>query len=113
MQNLVFLIGRLVSDPELKKSEKDRDYASITLAVQRSFKNSNGIYESDFIKCKLWNGIAVNVYEYCKKGDLVGVKGRIQIRTYEENGETKYISDIIADKVSFLSSKKTEDIGEH
>ena len=54
MQNLVFLIGRLVSDPELKKSEKDKDYASITLAVQRSFKNSNGIYETDFIKCKLW-----------------------------------------------------------
>ncbi len=110
MQNLVFLIGRLVSDPELKKSEKDKDYASITLAVQRSFKNSNGIYETDFIKCKLWNGIAINVHEYCKKGDLVGMKGRIQIRTYEENGENKYITEIIADKVSFLSSKKTDEI---
>ena len=109
MQNLVFLIGRLVSDPELKKSEKDKDYASVTLAVQRSFKNSNGIYETDFIKCQLWNGIATRVHEYCKKGDLVGVKGRIQIRSYEENAEIKYITEIIADKVSFLSSKKTDE----
>ena len=110
MQNIVFLIGRLVSDPELKKSEKEKDYSTVTLSVQRSFKNSNGIYETDFIRCKLWNGIATNVHEYCKKGDLVGVKGRIQIRTYQENEETKYITEIIADKVSFLSSKKTEEI---
>lgn len=109
MQNVVFLIGRLVSDPELKKSDNEKDYATITLAVQRSFKNSNGIYESDFIRCKLWNGIATNVHEYCKKGDLVGVKGRIQIRSYEENEETKYITEIIADKVSFLSSKRIEE----
>ena len=110
MQNIVFLIGRLVSDPELKKSEKEKDYSTVTLAVQRSFKNSNGIYETDFIRCNLWNGIATSVHEYCKKGDLVGVKGRIQIRTYQENEETKYITEIIADKVSFLSSKKTEEI---
>lgn len=109
MQNVVFLIGRLVSDPELKKSDNEKDYATITLAVQRSFKNSNGIYETDFIRCKLWNGIATNVHEYCKKGDLVGVKGRIQIRSYEENEETKYITEIIADKVSFLSSKRIEE----
>lgn len=109
MQNVVFLIGRLVSDPELKKSDNEKDYATITLAVQRSFKNSNGIYETDFIRCKLWNGIATNVHEYCKKGDLVGVKGRIQIRSYEENEETKYITEIIADKVSFLSNKRIEE----
>lgn len=112
MQNIVFLIGRLVSDPELKRSDKEKDYATITLAVQRSFKNSNGIYESDFIRCKLWNGIATSVNEYCKKGDLVGVKGRIQIRSYEENEETKYITEIIADKVSFLSSKKVDETKE-
>lgn len=110
MQNLVFLIGRLVSDPEIKKYDNDKSYTSITLAVQRAFKNSDGIYESDFIRCKLWNGIANNVNEYCKKGDLVGIKGRIQIRNYKENDtdETKYITEIIADKVSFLSSKRVE-----
>lgn len=108
MQNVVFLIGRLVSDPEIKKSENEKKYTTITLAVQRPYKNTDGLYESDFIRCKLWNGIATNVEEYCHKGDLIGVKGKIQIRSYEENEETKYVTEIIADKVSFLSSKKTD-----
>jgi len=110
MQNLVFLIGRLVSEPEIKKSETEKDYTSIILAVQRPFKNSDGLYESDFIRCKLWNLVAKNVCEYCHKGDLIGVKGRIQIRNYEENEETKYITEIIVEKVSFLTSKKQEEI---
>ena len=109
MQNVVFLIGRLVSDPEIKKSENNKTFTTITIAVQRSFKNTEGIYETDFIRCILWNGIATNVSEYCKKGDLIGVKGRIQIRNYEDNNETKYITEIIADKVSFLSSKRHEE----
>lgn len=109
MYNLVYLIGRLVSDPELKKSENSKDYASITLAVQRNFKNADGIYESDFIKCVLWNGIAQNTKEYCKKGDLVGIRGRIQVRSYEEENETKYITEIVVEKISFLASKKIED----
>lgn len=109
MKNVVFLIGRLTNDPELKKTENDKTYAFITVAVQRDFKNSDGIYESDFIRCNLWNGIANQVSEYCHKGDLIGIKGRIQNRSYEEdNGELKYITEIIADKVSFLSTKKEE-----
>ena len=108
MHNLVYLIGRLVNDPELKTSENNKNYTTITLAVQRNFKNSDGIYETDFLKCILWNGIANNVNEYCKKGDLVGVKGRLQVRKYIEDEETKYITEIIVDKISFLASKKQE-----
>lgn len=109
MQNIVFLIGRLVTDPELKKNENNKSYTSITLAVQRGFKNSEGLYESDFIRCKLWNGIATNVNDYCKKGDLVGIRGRIQTSSYEKDGEKKYSLDIIAEKVTFLTSKKVEE----
>lgn len=109
MNNLVYLIGRLVSDPELKKSESTKDYATITVAVQRPFKNSEGIYESDFIRCTLWNGIAQNTHEFCKKGDLVGIRGRLQVRSYEENEETKYITEVIVEKVSFLTSKKIDE----
>lgn len=109
MQNLVFLIGRLVNDPELKISENEKKFISITVAVQRSFKNSNGIYESDFIKCKMWNAIASNVKEFCKKGDLIGIKGRIQNNDYiDSDNNKKYTYEIIADKVSFLSSKRQE-----
>lgn len=109
MNNLVYLIGRLVADPELKKSEKFKEHSMITLAVQRAFKNSDGIYETDFIRCSLWNGIAQNTHEFCKKGDLVGIRGRLQVRSYEENNETKYITEVIAEKVTFLSSKKVDE----
>ena len=71
MKNVVFLIGRLTSDPEIKNTETDKKHSIITIAVQRDFKNVDGIYECDFIRCNLWNGIATQVAEYCHKGDLV------------------------------------------
>lgn len=106
MHNLVYLIGRLCEDPVTKEYEDGKSMLTINLAVQRSFKNENGIYETDFIRCILWNGIAAHTSEYCKKGDLVGVKGRIQNRSYDDSGEKKYITEVIVDKVSFLASKK-------
>ena len=111
MKNVVFLIGRLTNDPELKKTENDKTYAFITVAVQRDFKNSDGIYESDFIRCNLWNGIANQVSEYCHKGDIVGVKGRLQTSVYEDDDNNKkYGMDVVAEKITFLSSgnKKEE-----
>lgn len=108
MHNLVYLIGRLTEDPSTKSYGDDKSMLTINLAVQRSFKNENGIYETDFIRCVLWNAIANRTCEYCKKGDLVGVKGRLQTRTYEENKETKYITEVIVDKVSFLASKNID-----
>lgn len=106
MHNLVYLIGRLCEDPVVREYETGKNMLTINLAVQRSFKNENGIYETDFIRCILWNGIAAHTSEYCKKGDLVGVKGRIQNRSYENDGEKKYITEVIVDKVSFLASKR-------
>lgn len=108
MHNLVYLIGRLTEDPEAKKLDNDRSTLTINLAVQRSFKNEDGIYETDFIRCILWNGVAIHTSEYCHKGDLVGVKGRLQTRKYEVNNEVKYITEVIVDKVSFLSSKRID-----
>ncbi|NCC70588.1 single-stranded DNA-binding protein [bacterium] len=108
MLNQVVLVGRLVQDPEVLPLENGKKRASITLAVSRSFKNTNGEYETDFIRCVLWNGIAENTSEYCKKGDIVGVKGRLQTRTVEsEDEKKKYYVEVVAEKVTFLSSKKT------
>ena len=109
MLNQVVMVGRLVSKPIVEENENGRKISEITLAVPRSFKNAEGIYDTDFIKCTLWNGIAETTCEYCKKGDVVGVKGRIQTSSYESNGEKKYSMDIIAEKVSFLSSKKADE----
>ena len=101
MLNQVVIVGRLVKKPIVEENENGRKVATITLAVQRSYKNAEGVYETDFIKCTLWNGIAENTVEYCDKGDLVGVKGRLQCLSGNE-------LQLIAEKVSFLSSGKTE-----
>lgn len=82
---------------------------NITLAVPRSFKNINGQYDTDFIPCVLWKGIAESTTEFCKKGDLVGIKGRIQTREFEaEDEKRKQVVEIIAEKVTFLSSKSKD-----
>lgn len=105
MRNQVVLVGRLVGNPILEENENEKKVCNITLAVPRDFKNDEGIYETDFIKCTLWNGIAETTCEYCKKGDLVGVKGRLETSVYEkENGEKYRITSVVAEKVSFLSS---------
>ena len=109
MLNQIVIVGRLVRDPELRESENGKKFTNITLAVPRSYKNSNGEYEADFIDCRLWTGVAENTAEYCKKGDLLGVKGRVETRSIEnEDKEKKQITEIIAEKVTFLSNKKVD-----
>lgn len=109
MLNQAVLVGRLVADPEVKELEGEKKVSTITLAVQRSYKNEEGIYETDFITCNLWNGVAQNTSEYCKKGDIIGVKGRIQTDSYEKDGEKKYTMNVIAEKVTFLSSRQHDE----
>ena len=108
MLNQIIIAGRLVSDPEIVVTENNNKRTYITVAVPRSYKNVEGTYDTDFIRCTLWNGIAETACEYCKKGDVIGVKGRIQTSSYEKDGEKVYSTDVIAEKVSFLSSKRPE-----
>lgn len=109
MLNQTVLIGRLVKDPVVNETQTGKKVTNITLAVPRSYKNMNGEYDTDFIDCVLWSGIAENTANFCAKGDLIGVKGRIQSKVYD-NSETKtYATEIVAEKVSFLSSKPTKE----
>ena len=111
MLNQVVLVGRLTSDPEISTTENGKKMTAITIAVQRAFKNMDGLYETDFIRCILWNGVASSTHEYCHSGDIVGIKGRLQTRSYEKDDEKKFVTEVIADKVTFLSSnKKTEEV---
>ena len=113
MLNQLVVVGRLVRDPELRKTENGKNVTNITLAVPRSFKNSNGEYETDFINCTLWRGIAESTAEYCKKGDLVGIKGRIQTSNYQDSeGNKKYTTEVVAEKVTFLSKNHTKEAEE-
>lgn len=109
MLNQIVLVGRLVKDPVLKETEQGKKRSFITLAIPRSFKNAEGSYDTDFIDCILWDGIAKNTAEYCKKGDVIGVKGRLQSRKYEMDSTTKFVIEVIAEKVTFLTSHKEAD----
>ncbi len=98
MINQVVLVGRLVEKPILEDDKKD---CRIILAVPRSFKNENGEYETDFIDCQLYGNIAQNMVDWVNKGDVIGVRGRLQV---VENNLL-----VIGEKVTFLSSKKEEE----
>ena len=110
MLNQTVIVGRIVKDPELIETETGKKVSDLTIAVPRSYKNIDGEYETDFIDCTLWSGLAENTAEYCKKGDLVGIKGRLETNLYEkEDGSTFKNTKLVAEKVTFLSSKKEED----
>lgn len=110
MLNQIILVGRLTEDPTTKELESGKLVSNITLAVKRSYKNFEGEYETDLIDCVLWNGIAENTAEYCHKGEIIGVKGRIQTREIEkEDGSKEKKMEIVAEKVTALSSKKEEE----
>ena len=110
MLNQVVLVGRLTSDLEAKELEDGKKVTNMTLAIPRSFKNADGEYETDFVECTLWNNIAENTAEYCKKGDVVGVKGRIQSRMIEdEDGNNYKRMEVVAERITFLSSRAQEE----
>ena len=107
MVNQIILVGRLVKTPELELTDSGKKISTITLAVPRTYKNLNGEYDTDFLDCTLWTGVAENTSEYCKTGDIIGIKGRLQSRIIEKDDGTKYKKmEIIAEKVSFLASSK-------
>jgi len=103
--NQVVMVGRLTQDPEIQETENGNKFSKLTIAIPRSFKNAEGVYETDFIPVDIWNKNAENTTEYCKKGDVVGIKGRLQNDNYEKDGEYKSIIKVQAERVTFLSSK--------
>ena len=108
MLNQIVFVGRLVRDPEIKESENGNKYTNITIAVPRGYRNENGEYDADFIDLRLCKGVAETTSEYCKKGDLIGAKGRVETRVYEKDGEKKYITELVAEKITFLSNRTKE-----
>ena len=98
MLNQFVIVGRLTKNIQLEKNN-GKGKAKLTLSVNRPFKNEEGIYETDIISCYLWSSVAENTATYCCKGDIIGVKGRIETN---ENKETI----LTAEKVTFLSNNK-------
>lgn len=111
MVNETVLVGRITQDPKVTELDNGKKVCNIAVAVPRSYKNENGEYDTDFIKCTMWSGIAEKTSEYCKQGDLIGIKGRIQTRVIEKDNSKQTIQEVIAEKVTFLakSKEKTDD----
>ena len=106
MINRVILVGRLTKDPEYRQTQSGVNVATFTLAVNRSFTNSQGEREADFINVVVFRKQADNVNKYLSKGSLAGVDGRIQSRSYENNeGRRVFVTEVVADNVQFMDSK--------
>lgn len=108
MLNQVVLVGRLTADPELRKTEDERTVTTIRIAVQRPFKSGEtNEYETDFLNCTLWQGIAEATVDYCKKGSIVGIKARLQQKDFVQDGKKIFsYPEIIVEKISFISTNK-------
>ena len=110
MINQITLVGRLVRTPELDLTESGKKVSTITLAVPREYKNANGEYDADFIDCTLWTGVAESASEYCKTGDVIGVRGKVQSRLIEKEDGTKVKKmEVVADRISFLASSRSNE----
>lgn len=109
MLNRVVLVGRLTRDPELRYTPNGVAVANFTLAVNRPFTNQQGEREADFINIVVWRRQAENVANYLKKGNLAGVDGRVQTRSYENNqGQRVYVTEVMAESVQFLEPKGSQ-----
>lgn len=104
---MIYLVGRLNDNPNMKSLPDERKFVTINVSVPRQYKNEDDIYEIDCIPCSISSGIANNVYEYCKVGDLIGIKGRVQMKEQEDNlGNKNNVIEIVVDKFTYLSSQK-------
>lgn len=106
MLNNISLVGRLTKDVDLRYTPSNVAVATFTLAVNRTFKNENGDREADFINCVMWRQQAENLANWAKKGALIGVTGRIQTRSYDnQQGQRVYVTEVVAETFQLLESK--------
>ena len=106
MINNTVLVGRLTKDVELRYTPSNVAAATFTLAVNRTFKNENGEREADFINCVMWRQQAENLANWAKKGALIGITGRIQTRSYDnQQGQRVYVTEVVAEQFQLLESK--------
>ena len=106
MINQTTLVGRLTNDVNLRYTQSNVAVATFTLAVNRTFKNENGEREADFINCVMWRQQAENLANWAKKGALIGITGRIQTRSYDnQQGQRVYVTEVVAEQFQLLESK--------
>lgn len=109
MMNSTCLVGRLTKDVDLRYTQSNVAVATFTLAVNRTFKNENGDREADFINCVMWRQQAENLANWAKKGALIGITGRIQTRSYDnQQGQRVYVTEVVAEQFQLLESRNSQ-----
>ena len=104
--NKVILIGRLVKDPELRRTNTDIPVVQFTLAVNRNFAGKGQERQADFISCVAWRNLAENLARFMKKGSQIAVEGQLQVRNFEDaGGVRRYVTEVICDNIHFLEPK--------
>lgn len=100
--NKVILVGRLTKDPELRRTSSDIPFVLFTVAINRTYVNKAGERQTDFINCVAWRNQAENLARYQRKGNLVGVEGSLQTRSYDDpNGVRRFVTEVVCDNVQF------------
>lgn len=113
MLNNVCLVGRMTDNAELRYTPNNQAVATFRLAVNRNFKSQNGEREADFINCVIWRQQAENLTNWAKKGALIGITGRIQTRSYEnQQGQRVYVTEVVAENFQLLEFNKQNDRGQ-
>ena len=104
--NKVILMGRLTSDPKMDwtRSEDSKQYATYTLAVNRRFKK-NGQADTDFISCIAWGAMAEFAEKFMKKGAMFAVEGRLNVRSWDKDGERRWTTEVIVEEQYFAEGK--------
>ncbi len=106
MINRIVLVGRLTKDPELRYTPTGVASCRFTVAVNRTFQNQQGEREADYISCQAWRKQAENLANFMKKGNLIGLEGRIQTGSYEgQDGKRVYTTAVVADSIQFLEPR--------
>lgn len=109
MLNSVILMGRMTADAELRTTTSGKSVTSFTMAVDRDYVKSGEERQADFINVVAWGNTAEFVERYFHKGDMIAVVGSIQVRNYEDkNGNKRYATEVIAEKVSFCGGKNNK-----
>lgn len=109
MINQVTLVGRLTKDPDLRVTPEGVYLCNITLAVNRQYRNQKGEVDTDFVHCTLWRKTAENTSTFCKKGSLIGITGRIQTRSYDQQGKRMYVTEVVAENVRFIGPRREDE----
>ena len=108
--NNVVLVGRMTKDAELRYTPSNVAVATLTLAVNRPFKNQNGEHEADFINVVIWRQQAENLANWAKKGAQIGITGRIQTRSYDnQQGQRVYVTEVVAETFQLLESRSVRE----